>query len=147
MRRFVLTCLLAVLLALFLVWLVLFLNRGETSATAPAAFPAEPDGIAFVDEAVVEDDLGRMAATADLIVRGAAQSAAPGETHRYTDQEGLADETDRLLSVQVDEVLFSADGIRIPAAGSRIAVIEGWWSGGIGYHVEGMPWAKPGLPC
>ncbi|WP_167003282.1 hypothetical protein [Mumia sp. ZJ430] len=54
----------AVVIAVFATWLVLFLSRGETtSAYRSTNLPDEADGIAFMDEAIVYDDLGRMTAT------------------------------------------------------------------------------------
>ncbi|MCD4536462.1 hypothetical protein LRP67_20405 [Nocardioides sp. cx-169] len=123
------------------VYAVMYLNRGDTSSSQSSrTFPAEARGVAFVDEAVIYDDLGRMTATADLVVRGSVRDATAGKTHVYPPSEALADETDRLLTVQVEEVVYS-DGRAAPKA---ITVVEGWWSQGVGYAVEGMPWIKPG---
>ncbi|GAA3544651.1 hypothetical protein AFL01nite_16430 [Aeromicrobium flavum] len=134
----------AVVAALFVVWLVLFLTRGDTSsATGSDPYPDHAEGVAFVDEAVVYDDLGRMAATANVVVRGTVTEVAPGATHQYTPEQSVADETDRVLTVRVDEVV--ANGARgAPAVGTSIRIVEGWWSEGIGYETEGMPWSEVG---
>ena len=86
-RRVLIITVVAVVIVLFATWLVLFLNRGDTSsASRSTPFPNEADGIAFIDEAIVYDDLGRMTATADLVVRGVVESVGPGKTYRYTDK-------------------------------------------------------------
>ena len=85
-----------------------------------------------------------MTATADLVIRGVVKSVEPGKTHHYAKDESSAAETDRVLNIQVDEVVFAAKDGRTPTSGSQIAVIEGWWSEGVGYQTEGMPWSEPG---
>lgn len=55
--RRVLHLVVAILAVLVVVWLVLFLTRGDTSSTADSErYPDRPEGVAFVDEAVVHDD-------------------------------------------------------------------------------------------
>ena len=49
----------AVVITVFATWLVLFLNRGETSSAArPTTFPDEAAGLAFIDEAMVTTTSG-----------------------------------------------------------------------------------------
>lgn len=63
------------------VYAVMYLNRGDTSSSQSSrTFPTEARGVAFVDEAVIYDDLGRMTATADLVVRGSVRDATAGKT-------------------------------------------------------------------
>ncbi|MBC9226381.1 hypothetical protein GL325_08615 [Aeromicrobium sp. 636] len=78
----------AVVAVLAVVWLVLFLTRGETSsATGTDAYPDRAEGVAFVDEAVVHDDLGRRAATSQFnqtnirVLRGSAPRMPGGVAH------------------------------------------------------------------
>ena len=122
------------------VYAFLVANSGRTSSAN--GYPERADGIAFIDAAVTYDDLGRMTATTDLVVQGTVLTVERGLTHRYLASQGLADETDRLLTVQVGEVIYASGGAVEP--GDTISIIEGWWSEGVGYEVEGMTWAKPG---
>ncbi|QMW64910.1 hypothetical protein H4N58_11735 [Mumia sp. ZJ1417] len=49
----------AVVIAVFATWLVLFLNRGETSsASRSISVSDEADGFAFIDEAIVTTTSG-----------------------------------------------------------------------------------------
>ena len=49
-------------------------------------------------------------------------------------------ETDRVLTIQVTDVIKS----QIGDPGDAVQVVEGWWSDGVGFAIEGMPWASAG---
>lgn len=137
-RNRVIWVLAIVLVVALVIYAVMFMNRGKTQSSSQ--FPQRADGIVFVDEAVTYDELGRMTASTDLVVQGTVETVAQGMTHRYPPSEAMADEVDRLITVGVDDVVYS-DGTK---PSGTISVIEGWWSQGVGYALEGMPWAKPG---
>ena len=73
------------LVAALVAYGVLYLNRGRTQSEA---LPDRADGVAYVDEAVVYDELGRMTKAADLIVRGKVSGATAGATHTYAPDAG-----------------------------------------------------------
>lgn len=125
----------AILVAALVTYGILYLNRGRTQSEV---FPDRADGVAYVDEAVVYDELGLMTKAADLIIWGKVSAAAPGETHTYAEDAGPP-ETDRVLTIQVIDVIKSQDH-----PGASIQVVEGWWSKSVGYAIEDMPWAAAG---
>jgi hypothetical protein len=58
-RRVLIMTVVAVVITVFATWLVLFLNRGETSsAIRSTTFPDGPAGLAFIDEAIVTTSSG-----------------------------------------------------------------------------------------
>lgn len=126
----------AILAAALVAYGILYLNRGRT---ASEALPDHAGGVAYVDEAVVYDELGQMTKAADLIVRGKVSGATPGATHTYAPDAGPS-ETDRVLSIQVIDVIKSEVG----DPGDAVRIVEGWWSEGVGFAIEGMPWATAG---
>lgn len=142
-QRLLLTTIAVVLLIALVVYVLLFVNRGATDSSSAQQFPDHASGTAFIDEAVVFDDLGRMAASTDLVVRGTVEAVSQGVRHTYSSGEA-PDETDRLLSIQVADVVYSRAHGRSVAPGTEITVIEGWWSEGTGFELEGMPWSQPG---
>jgi hypothetical protein len=79
-----------------------------------------------------------MTKAADLIVWGKVSDEAPVATHKYAEDAGLPG-TDRGLTTQVIDVVKSQGD-----PGASIRVVEGWWSKGVGYAIEQMPWAGAG---
>jgi hypothetical protein len=124
------------LLIAVVVYAFLLLTRGDLES----AYPAQPENVAYFDEAVIFDDLGVMTASSDLVLQGTVVDATPGVTHDFPDEAG-GPETDRNIQLRVDRVVYNRHEIQVP---DRIAVIEGWWAEGEGYAREGMPWSTVG---
>lgn len=99
---------------------------------------SEPEAIAHGAEIYSFQDPAIMAVTADLVIRGEVTLIEPGRTVLPGEPESFQY---RAVTIEVDEVLRSADGSN-PA---RVILEEqGYWPNGDGFMVEGITWSEVG---
>jgi hypothetical protein len=107
---------------------------------SPDPYPEHPEAYYFgVDDHAFED-LATMTATSALLVKGSVTETAPGETRELGDGSGAV-ATDREVVIAVEEVLYNRYGVAEP---ETVVMLEGYWSDGTGYTLEGMPWVEVG---
>jgi hypothetical protein len=108
-----------------------------------AGFPSTAERTIFASTDIEYPDLGALTASSDFVVRGTIQEVTEGGTWTFAPDSGLpaGGQVDRLLSIRVDETVYSASGEESP---SEIFVLEGIWQAGTGVQRAELPWAQPG---
>ncbi len=82
----------------------------------------------------------QMAATAELVVNAKVIDAGAGPTTTSPDGSG-GSTTVRLVTLDVREVLYDK---RAATSAESVKVMDGFWTDGVGYELEGLPWVTPG---
>lgn len=108
---------------------------------ADGDFPETATELVAEDSVYDFDRAGELAATAAHVVRGRVTAVERGPEVAYQDGSGGV-VTPRILSVEVEEYLFSRDAQA--ATPTELQVSNGWWEDGEGYGFDQVAWAQPG---
>lgn len=129
-----------VLAAIITYW-ILYTSRGATESAT--SFPSTAERTISASTDIRHPDLGALTASSDLVVKGTIQDVTQGGTWTFAPDSGIpaSGQVDRLLSIRVEETIYSASGEPSP---DEIFVLEGIWEAGIGIQRVEMPWAQPG---
>ncbi|MGL5827279.1 MAG: hypothetical protein ACRCYU_21060, partial [Nocardioides sp.] len=103
-------------------------------------FPDESSEVYSASSGREFDSLGELAASSDLVVRARVIDVNRGASVEYDDGSD-AKFTQRTVTLQVVRTFYVRDG---SISADRIELWDGYWTDGVGFAREGVPWIDPG---